>query len=100
MELTVLDDGEREPMATKTARINARMEPELKEQAEHILEGLGLSMTDAIRLYFKQIVHRKGIPFDVRIPNPETQAAMEDARDEENLISYATPEEHFKATGI
>lgn len=100
MELTVLDDGEREPMATKTARINARMEPELKEQAEYILEGLGLSMTDAIRLYFKQIVYRKGIPFDVRIPNPETQAAMEDARTERDITKHATPEGHFKSLGI
>ncbi|MCH7522027.1 MAG: type II toxin-antitoxin system RelB/DinJ family antitoxin [Candidatus Marinimicrobia bacterium] len=87
-------------MALQSAKINTRIEPELKEQVDAILDKLGLTMAEAIRLYFKQIVHRKGIPFDVRIPNPETQAAMEDARDEENLISYTTPEEHFKSLGI
>jgi len=87
-------------MATKTAKINARMEPELKEQTEHILDELGISTTEAIRLYFRQIVHRRGIPFDIRIPNPETKAAMEDARAERDLIEHPSPENHFKSTGI
>ena len=87
-------------MATKTAKINARMEPELKEQAERILDELGISTTDAIRLYFKQIVHRRGIPFDIRIPNPETKAAMEDARAERDLTAYSSPEDHFESAGI
>jgi DNA-damage-inducible protein J len=87
-------------MATKTAKINARMEPELKEQAERILDELGISTTDAIRLYFKQIVHRRGIPFDIRIPNPETQAAMEDARAGRDLTEHPSPEDHFKSAGI
>lgn len=87
-------------MATKTAKINARMEPELKEQAERILDQLGISTTDAIRLYFKQIVHRRGIPFDIRIPNPETRAALEDARAERDLTEHPSPEDHFKSAGI
>ncbi|MQY63805.1 MAG: type II toxin-antitoxin system RelB/DinJ family antitoxin, partial [Calditrichaeota bacterium] len=87
-------------MGTKTAKINARMEPGLKEQAERILDELGISTTEAIRLYFKQIVHRRGIPFDIRIPNPETLAAMEDARTERDLTEYPSPEDHFKSAGI
>ena len=87
-------------MATKTAKINARMEPELKEQAERILDELGISTTDAIRLYFKQIVHWRGIPFDIRIPNPETRAAMEDARAGRDLTEHHSPEDHFESAGI
>ena len=87
-------------MATKTAKINARMEPELKEQAERILDELGISTTDAIRLYFKQIVHRRGIPFDIHIPNPETLAAMEDARTERDLTEHPSLEDHFESAGI
>jgi len=83
-------------MATKTAKINARMEPELKEQAERVLEELGISTTEAIRLYFKQIVHRRGIPFDIRIPNPETRAAMEDARAERDLVRMGSHADLFE----
>ncbi len=83
-------------MATKTAKINARMEPGLKEQAERILDELGISTTEAIRLYFKQIVHRRGIPFDIRIPNPETKAAMEDARAERDLVRTGSHADLFE----
>lgn len=67
-------------MATKTAKINARLEPELKAQTERVLDDLGLSITEAIRLFFKQIVHQRGLPFDVRLPNAETRSALEEAR--------------------
>ena len=87
-------------MATQSAKINTRLEPELKAQVEAILDGLGLTTAEAIRLYFKQIIHHRGIPFEVRIPTAETLAAMEEARDKENLITYTTPEEHFEAAGI
>ncbi len=87
-------------MATQSAKINTRLEPELKEQVEVILDELGLTTAEAIRLYFKQIVHRGGIPFAVRMPTAATLASMEEARNEESLITYATPEKHFKGAGI
>lgn len=51
----------------KTAYINVRIEPELKEKAEKILKGLGLSVSDAITIFFRQVVLRRGLPFGVRI---------------------------------
>jgi DNA-damage-inducible protein J len=56
----------------KTAMIRARTEPNLKVQAEKILNRLGITSTEAINLFYKQIALRKGLPFDVRIPNKTT----------------------------
>jgi DNA-damage-inducible protein J len=53
----------------KTAMIRARTEPNLKEEVEHILHRLGMTSTDAINLFYRQVKLRKGLPFDVKIPN-------------------------------
>ena len=52
----------------KTANLYARIEPEVKEQAEEILEALGISTSSAISMYYNQIILHRGIPFDVKIP--------------------------------
>jgi DNA-damage-inducible protein J len=62
-------------MATHTDKIQARIEPTLKTAAESILRKVGLSSTDAIRLFYKQVELRKGLPFAVEIPNRKTIAA-------------------------
>ncbi len=56
----------------KTAMIRARMEPNLKHDAEEILHSLGLSTTEAITLFYKQIALQRGLPFAVKLPNEET----------------------------
>ena len=61
---------------TKTAYIAARIEPKLKKSAEGVLAKLGVSTTEAITIFMQQVVLRKGLPFDVRIPNAETRAAF------------------------
>lgn len=53
----------------KTANVNARMEPELKKQAEGILEALGIPASNAVTMFYKQIVIHKGLPFDVKLPD-------------------------------
>jgi DNA-damage-inducible protein J len=60
----------------KSATVRARVEPALKEEADAILQELGLSASDLISMTLKQLVMRKGIPFDVRIPNAETIEAI------------------------
>ena len=60
----------------KAATINARIEPNLKQQAEAILHGVGLSTAEAIRIFYTQICLKKGLPFKVRLPSAETRAAM------------------------
>ena len=52
----------------KSASVYARIDPELKEQAETILSALGIPTSNAIDMFFKQIVLKKGLPFEVRLP--------------------------------
>ena len=62
----------------KTATIHARVDDKIKSRAERILRRVGISTTDAVNLLLHQIVLRDGLPFEVRIPNKETIAAMRD----------------------
>ncbi|MDA1209305.1 MAG: type II toxin-antitoxin system RelB/DinJ family antitoxin [bacterium] len=54
-------------MKKRTAMIRARTEPSLKKKAEKILHELGISASDAINIFYNQIVIHEGIPFDVSL---------------------------------
>lgn len=60
----------------KTEYIRARTTSALKHDAEAILEELGLDSSEAIRMFYMQIVLNKGLPFEVKLPNKQTQAAI------------------------
>lgn len=73
---------------SKTTFVRARIEPSLKEETENILKELGLSVSEAITLFYKQITFSKGLPFEVKLPNQVTIEAMKDALEEKNLNTY------------
>ena len=77
----------------KTATIRARVEPELKQEAEEVFRILGLSPTEAITLFYRQTALRNGLPFELRIPNDETVAAIRQVRSGEGLTTYTSVEE-------
>ncbi|WP_315451106.1 type II toxin-antitoxin system RelB/DinJ family antitoxin [uncultured Treponema sp.] len=52
----------------KTANLYARIEPEIKEQAEIILDSLGIPASNAIAMFYKQIILNHGIPFELKLP--------------------------------
>lgn len=52
----------------KTTSIYARVEPEIKEQAEKVLSQLGIPVSNAISMFLRQVVIKRGIPFDVTLP--------------------------------
>ena len=54
-------------MTQKSANIYARIEPDVKKEAEDILSSLGVSASSAINMFYKQIILRKGIPFDITL---------------------------------
>ena len=56
-------------MAAKSANLYARIEPEVKEKAESILSALGIPASNAINMFYKQIILQRGLPFDVKIPS-------------------------------
>ncbi len=63
----------------KTATVNTRIDPLLKERAENILHQVGLSAAEAVRLFYTQICLHKGLPFEARIPNKASIQAMKEA---------------------
>jgi DNA-damage-inducible protein J len=73
------------PKNGKTATINLRIEPDTKARAEKIFDKLGISMSDGVSMFLKQVVHHKGIPFELRVPNKETQRAIREAMANKNM---------------
>ena len=79
----------------KVATINARIEPRLKHRAEAILHDVGLSTADAIRIFYRQICLRRGLPCDVRIPNKTTVQALEKSLNKEEVERFKSVDELF-----
>jgi len=52
----------------RTANIFARVEPEVKEQAEEVLNRLGIPMSNAVGMFLRQVALQRGIPFEMKLP--------------------------------
>lgn len=52
----------------KTANVYVRLDPQVKEQSEMILDKLGIPMSNAITLFLRQVILQRGLPFDVKLP--------------------------------
>ena len=77
--------------------IRARIEPELKDKVEKVFNELGLTITEAITLFYKQVDLNKGLPFPVKIPNKITLQAIEEVENGIGLTEYQSTEDMFKA---
>jgi len=75
-------------MTIKTATVRARLDPELKKKAEKIFKIVGLTESEAVRLFYKNVVLTRGLPFTLSIPNDETKIAIEEARKGEFSIKH------------
>lgn len=84
----------------KSAMIRARIEPELKEDAEAIFQMLGLTTTEAITLFYTQVKFHNGLPFEIKIPNQKTQQVFQDTDNEANLIPAKNVDDMFEQLGI
>ncbi len=85
---------------SKNAVIRARVELDLKEHAEAVFRRLGVSTTQAISIFYKQVVLRKGLPFDVRITNETTRRTFEATDAGHDVILCKDAEDMFKKLGI
>jgi len=72
----------------RTQMVHARIDPRLKKSAERVFREIGISTTEAIRLFLKQVELHRGLPFPVSIPNAETVAAMMEANSPAALKRY------------
>ncbi len=83
---------------SKSARIEARIDETLKQAAEAVFAQLGLSPSEAIRIFYRQVELHQGFPFDIRVPNAETVEAMREAEEHpERMIRHSSVDEMFKS---
>jgi DNA-damage-inducible protein J len=84
----------------RTAMINARTERELKEEVEGILKDLGISTTEAINIFFRQVKLRKGLPFAVEIPNETTLKTFRDSEAGKGIVECRDAYDMFGKLGV
>jgi DNA-damage-inducible protein J len=82
-------------MADKSDVVRARIQPALKEEAEEIFSTLGLTHSQAIQMFYRQVTLSRGLPFDVRVPNATTRQALAEAEHPRALRRYATVDALF-----
>jgi DNA-damage-inducible protein J len=84
----------------KTATIRARIEPRLKQEVEKLFKEVGLTTTEAINLFYRQVKLRNGLPFNVVIPNKKTEKVFKDTDAKRNLIRCEDADDMFDKIGI
>jgi DNA-damage-inducible protein J len=84
----------------KDAIINARVESKLKTKVDHIFNVLGLSPTEAITLFYKQVELNNGLPFEVKVPNMLTQKTMKDSQVGKKIKKFKSTRELYADLGI
>ena len=62
-------------------RTNIYLDHDTKEQAKELFKKFHISLSDAVNLFLSQSVLEQGLPFQVKIPNEQTQKAMQEVRD-------------------
>ena len=81
----------------KTAVIHARINPETKNKAETVLRRLGITPTEAIRIFYAQITLQNGLPFNVKIPNDLTLATLAKSYRDEEVEEFDSLDEMFES---
>ena len=93
---------------SKTANLYVRIEPELKTQAEAILSTLGIPASNAINMFYKQIILQRGLPFELKLPErtvldfdhmseQEIDLELKKAEDEISIGEYKSVDQAFAA---
>ena len=73
------------------------MEPQTKRKAEGVLHNLGISPTEAIRIFYRQITLRGGLPFAVEIPNARTAETLKKSRKGEGVVEFDSLDAMFES---
>lgn len=76
---------------SKTSTLTIRLDPVLKKQTERVLSEMGLTPSQAITLFYKQIKFQRGLPFEIRLPkepNEETLQAMDDLKNRRKIKTF------------
>ena len=64
---------------TQSATLRARIDEDTKAQGDAVLDAIGLSVSDAVRLLYHRLIAEQAFPLELKVPNAETRAAMAEA---------------------
>lgn len=84
----------------KTATARARVEPEIKDEAERILDECGLTPSEAIGLFYRQVILHHGLPFAVHNFNQDTRTVLRKSEHGVEVTRFDTAEALFEDLGI
>jgi DNA-damage-inducible protein J len=84
---------------TKSTTARALIDPTVKKAAENILKELGLSVSNAYELFYRQVIANRGLPFELKVFNEKTMKAIENSRQGKGK-KFATEEKLFEDLGI
>ena len=80
----------------KTAIIQARIDPEIKNKAQNVFKKLNISMSEAISMFLTQVSLIRGIPFEIKIPNELTSETLKKSEKGEELHKVSNVDELFR----
>ncbi|GAB6098021.1 hypothetical protein JCM14469_42750 [Desulfatiferula olefinivorans] len=80
----------------KTAIIQTRVDPTVKQNAQIILNKLNISMSEAISIYLSQITLHNGIPFEIKLPNDVTEKVLMDSENGQGLHKVDSIDDLFQ----
>lgn len=83
----------------KTATVTARIQPDVKQAAESVFSHLGLTASQAITLFYRQVELQGGLPFEVRLPGALTREAIRQARSGEDVATFDSVDDLFSDLG-
>lgn len=84
----------------KTATARARVEPEVKEEAEKILRDCGLNASQAISLFYRQVILERGMPFRIKSFNEETRRVLKNSEQGIEVEQFESADALFEDLGI
>ena len=80
--------------------MTVRIDPDIKNKAAEYLKKMGLTTSEATRLFLHSVVLHKGLPFDLRLPNEKTATALQEAKKGKNVIKHTSSQELFDDLGL
>jgi DNA-damage-inducible protein J len=80
--------------------IRVRIEPQLKAEAEDIFRELGLSITEAITLFYRQVKLKRGLPFEIHVPNETTLKTFKNTDARQEIVQCKDAQKMFEMLGL
>jgi DNA-damage-inducible protein J len=87
-------------MSTADVTLRIRIDSQVKQDADQVLAGLGLSVPEAVRMLLARIAAERALPFDAKVPNALTASTLAESDEGKSLVRCTDAQEMFERLGI